>query len=88
MVDRRNKACRYFPCHEGLEDCTFCYCPFYPCGEESRGEYVLTAKGEKIWSCMNCVSMHKKSVVDRIYRIIAENKEVKEICFGDINESD
>lgn len=27
------KGCQYFPCHEEskLEDCTYCFCPFYPC---------------------------------------------------------
>ena len=30
MIQRVNQACSYFPCHEDLEDCTFCYCPFIP----------------------------------------------------------
>lgn len=29
-----NKACRYFPCHKGMEEsafnCLFCYCPMNP----------------------------------------------------------
>ena len=26
-----NKACKYNPCHEGMEqiNCLFCYCPLY-----------------------------------------------------------
>ncbi|TAN60140.1 hypothetical protein EPN16_05810, partial [bacterium] len=37
---RVNRACKYFPCHQNLEDCAFCYCPFYPCREKGLGEYV------------------------------------------------
>lgn len=63
---RLNKACAYFPCHEGLEDCTFCYCPFYPCGNSRLGKYVVANSGRKVWSCEDCGWIHKKSVVDKI----------------------
>ena len=33
-----NRACKYFPCHKGLENlnCLFCYCPLY-CRENCPG---------------------------------------------------
>lgn len=74
MVDRRNKACKYFPCHKKLEDCTFCYCPFYPCFNEKRGNYIYSKKLKKnIWSCEKCNYIHKKKVVDRIYKLIRKH---------------
>lgn len=72
-ISRANKACSYFPCHEGLEDCTFCYCPFYPCEIEERGGYWLkTKKGKIVWSCEKCIYPHIKENVDRVYNKLKE----------------
>lgn len=62
------KDCEYYPCHSVLEDCTFCFCPFYPCGDESTGgRYVVSEKtGKDVWSCKNCEWIHKKEVVERV----------------------
>lgn len=68
---RVNKFCKYFPCHKGLEDCTFCYCPLYPCNDENRGKYI---RG-KVWSCEDCNWIHQKKIVDKIFRIIKKNIE-------------
>ncbi|HAH20798.1 MAG TPA: hypothetical protein DCL49_07860 [Candidatus Omnitrophica bacterium] len=76
VIRRINKACRYFPCHKNLEDCTFCYCPFYPCADEKLGQYVYSRKLEKnIWSCKDCTWIHARKTVDRIYKLIRTNKE-------------
>ncbi|MEW6089135.1 MAG: cysteine-rich small domain-containing protein [bacterium] len=75
MISRANKFCKFYPCHEGLEDCTFCYCPLYPCGNQLRGEYVYSIKFKKnIWSCEHCNWIHKKKTVDNIFKIIRKNK--------------
>jgi Zn-finger protein len=77
MISRANKACKYFPCHKNLEDCTFCYCPFYPCLNETRGgEFIYSKKTEKrIWSCQNCSWIHQRNITDKILSIIRKNKE-------------
>jgi len=68
---RKNNSCAYFPCHAGLEDCTFCYCPFYPCLNNRLGEYVFSKKtNRRIWSCQDCSWIHQKNVVDKISRSI------------------
>lgn len=67
MIKRVNKHCAYFPCHEGLGDCTFCYCPYYPCGDEHLGEYVKGKHDRRVWSCQDCNWIHDKKVVDRIF---------------------
>ncbi|GEM_PF-821773 len=75
MVKRLNRACKFFPCHAGLEDCTFCYCPLYPCLNEDRGEYIYSPKNnKKIWSCESCNWIHKKKVVDDIFELIRKNR--------------
>ncbi len=35
-----NEECSYYPCHQNLEDCTFCYCPAYPCYMRELGEKI------------------------------------------------
>ena len=60
-----NKNCNYYPCHSKLEDCTWCYCPFYPCEDETLGGYIKR-KGEKIWSCENCAWIHHKNVAQEV----------------------
>ena len=69
-ISRVNKVCKYFPCHIKLEDCTFCYCPYYPCGDDNRGNFIYTKDKHKVWSCQNCNWIHQKSVVDEIFKLI------------------
>jgi len=70
-IKRVNKSCAYFPCHKGLEDCTFCYCPFYPCRNPKLGKNIfIQNKNLHIWSCQDCAWIHKKSIVDNILKPI------------------
>lgn len=71
MVQRINEACKFFPCHKDMEDCTFCYCPFYPCKKETLGAYVKIGN-KRIWDCSNCAWIHQKDVVDRIFELIRQ----------------
>ena len=58
-----NLDCPYYPSHFIGQDCTFCYCPFYPCHDETLGEWVdSSSTGEKIWACTNCLLLHKQDV--------------------------
>lgn len=76
MLKRLNKACKFFPCHTGLGDCTFCYCPFYPCLDKKLGMFIYSPKLKKnIWSCQECNWIHKKKTVDKIFVLIGKNKE-------------
>jgi len=57
--------CPYYPCHKGLEDCTYCYCPLYPCNDEALGKWIKN-KDKKIWDCSDCTIFHKKKMVGLI----------------------
>ena len=66
---RINKSCNAYPCHENLEDCTFCYCPFYACGNLKRGKYIVNLDNNNpVWDCSKCLWIHKKSTVDKIFK--------------------
>ena len=69
-INRINKACNYYPCHKNLEDCTFCNCPFYVCGNKRRGKYITNSEGKLVWDCSQCEWIHKRSTVDRIFKEI------------------
>ena len=73
-----NKECKYYPCHEGLEDfnCLFCYCPFY-LSEKCPGKPEFVAHGEEIIKdCTNCSYPHRPESYDVILNWIkAANKK-------------
>ncbi len=56
-----NLTCDYHPCHFRGQDCTFCYCPFFPCNDEELGEMIHGSFGE-VWSCSDCLFIHNKEV--------------------------
>ena len=63
-----DKYCEYQPCHDDLEDCTFCYCPFYPCYQEDTGgfEKISSRTGKPVWACSSCIFPHKMKNAKRI----------------------
>jgi len=84
-VEGPDYGCEYYPCHSHPQNCTFCYCPFYPCGEPSTGGHWIKEKG--VWSCEGCEWIHKDEVVrciqSRLPEIINDvedfNKKRKEL---------
>lgn len=67
-----NKTCDYHPCHFTGQDCTFCYCPFYPCHDTDFGEMIQGKHGE-VWSCSDCLFIHRKEVCQFI---VSETKRL------------
>lgn len=57
-----NMECEYYPCHFNGQNCTFCYCPFYPCGDGATGGRWIKDKG--VWSCEGCFWIHKDKTVE------------------------
>ncbi|MCL2032624.1 MAG: cobyric acid synthase [Methanomassiliicoccaceae archaeon] len=57
-----DKDCPYHPCHFTGQDCTFCYCPFYPCLDEDLGQVLRSKRGSDIWNCTYCLFIHRPEV--------------------------
>lgn len=57
-----NTDCPYHPCHFIGQDCTFCYCPFYPCNDVDLGRNIESKRGKDIWDCTYCLFIHRKEV--------------------------
>ncbi|MBQ4565050.1 MAG: cysteine-rich small domain-containing protein [Oscillospiraceae bacterium] len=75
----QNKACEYFPCHQGADperfNCLFCFCPLYALGENCGGNYRYTEDGIK--DCSGCRVPHVPENYDRICSRFAE---IAELC--------
>ena len=75
----QNKACEYFPCHQGAEperfNCLFCFCPLYALGEKCGGNFRYTEDGIK--DCSGCRVPHVPENYDRICSRFAE---IAELC--------
>ena len=67
-----NKKCNYYPCHSKIEDCTWCYCPFYPCKDETLGKFYHHPKlpPQGIWDCSDCTWIHQKDVSQEVFNEI------------------
>ncbi|MEX2719995.1 MAG: cobyric acid synthase [Candidatus Wukongarchaeota archaeon] len=65
-------------CHFEGQDCTFCFCPFYPCMDPYTGGMMVKGRRSRKWrwSCKECRWVHEPEVVERIL------KEVREVEGG------
>jgi Zn-finger protein len=58
-----NETCEYYPCHYAGQDCTWCFCPFYPCeDEQTGGRWVERKDGGLVWGCSKCFWNHHPAV--------------------------
>ena len=57
-----NVSCPYHPCHFTGQDCTFCFCPFYPCLDEDTGVMIKSKRGSDVWDCSPCLFVHRPDV--------------------------
>ncbi len=72
--------CEYYPCHFEGQDCTFCFCPIYPCeNEKTGGEFVRKSTGGTVWSCARCIILHKGEVAEKVLKALMEGRKVREV---------
>lgn len=55
-------GCPYHPSHFIGQDCTFCFCPFYPCEDEKFGKFIESRRGSEVWDCSDCLFIHRREV--------------------------
>jgi len=70
MVDTKIK-CQFYPCHFEGQDCSFCYCPLYPCRDTKLGSWYKDK-----WDCSKCTIMHKTTFIWIIHRFIRHMIEI------------
>ena len=71
----KNKDCKYFPCHKGLDDfnCLFCYCPLYEMKNCPGNKRYIEKNGKKIKVCTDCTFPHRPENYDKIIQILIRN---------------
>ena len=80
VIDPNAKeSCEHYPCHFGGQDCTFCFCPFYPCKDERLGKYVETSSGDVAWSCIDCEIIHQTDIAQEIYDGLLAGDELSKV---------
>lgn len=68
-----NTECPYYPSHHKGQNCSFCYCPFYPCMDKDLGREILSKKnGADIWDCSSCLFIHRNDVVEYSFKRFRE----------------
>lgn len=68
-------SCDRYPCHYPGQDCTFCFCPFYPCGDGRTGGGF--ADGE--WSCGDCHLLHDPEVAAMVMKGLIRGEALEDI---------
>lgn len=63
-----NKACKYYPCHEGIEElnCLFCFCPMYSKKNCPGNPTYLEQDGKRLKACDGCTFPHRPENYDLI----------------------
>ncbi|MHC1709914.1 MAG: cobyric acid synthase [Methanomassiliicoccales archaeon] len=68
-----NTECAHYPCHHPGQNCTFCFCPLYPCLDPELGEYVTSRRtGGQVWSCQGCLWIHRDDVSASLFDMMPE----------------
>ena len=79
VAARSRIDCEYYPCHFEGQDCTFCFCPFYPC-ENTRtgGELLHRSTGGTVWSCAGCKIIHQGHIAEKVLKELMNAKKTNE----------
>jgi len=78
------KKCKYYPCHNNLENCRYCFCPLFPCGDFSTGGKLLRNKNkELVWSCRDCNWIHQNKTAKKVSKYF-ENSSKKNYSLEDL----
>ncbi|MDH5806602.1 MAG: aminotransferase class I/II-fold pyridoxal phosphate-dependent enzyme [Candidatus Verstraetearchaeota archaeon] len=72
-----NPSCIEKKCHKIVLDCRLCFCPFYPCLDgRTGGKFIDRESGGIVWSCIDCLWVHRIEVADKVLKEIA-NIDIK-----------
>lgn len=67
--------CEKFPCHFPEQDCSLCFCPFYPCNDPRTGGQETDGS----WSCKSCLIVHRSDVAERILDALMKDETTSSV---------
>ena len=71
-----NTACRYYPCHKGLEEinCLFCFCPLYGMARcPGTPVYIDTPDG-RVKDCSGCTFPHRAENYEKMLSCLKNSR--------------
>jgi Zn-finger protein len=79
IVVGSDESCEYYPCHFEGQDCTWCFCPIYPClDQQTKGKSIISERtGKEVWSCIDCHLVHENTNPAKIMEEIKSLGELK-----------
>ncbi len=78
-------SCEYYPCHFEGQDCTWCFCPFYPClNLLMDGEFRRYRDGKLIWGCKNCEWIHIPENAEKVFNLLLD-MDFDNACWVDLS---
>jgi threonine-phosphate decarboxylase len=67
--------CERFPCHFLEQDCSLCFCPFYPCRDERTGG----KEKDGAWCCDSCRIIHYQEIADMVLDSLLNGEAVSAV---------
>ncbi len=67
--------CERFPCHGADQDCSLCFCPFYPCEDDRTGGRVM----DGTWCCEGCLIIHRPDVAGMVLDALLQGEAVPDV---------
>ena len=67
--------CERFPCHFADQDCSLCFCPFYPCRDLRTGGQEV----DGAWSCKSCLIIHRPDVAEMVLDCLMRGESLEEV---------
>lgn len=67
--------CENFPCHSPEQDCSLCFCPFYPCRDERTGGRERNGS----WCCEDCLIIHRPEVAEMVMDGLMKGQSVAQV---------
>ncbi|NPV61100.1 MAG: hypothetical protein HPY61_00440 [Methanotrichaceae archaeon] len=67
--------CERYPCHFPEQDCSLCFCPFYPCMDDRFGGYLE----DGVWCCRNCTIVHLPEVSNMILDALMDGQSSEDL---------
>jgi Zn-finger protein len=67
--------CERFPCHYPEQDCSLCFCPFYPCRDTRTGGREM----DGVWCCQSCQIIHRAEVAGMVLDALMRGEDLKAV---------
>ena len=67
--------CEKFPCHCLEQDCSLCFCPFYPCLDQRTGGIEKDGS----WCCESCRLIHRPDAAGMVMDELMRGRPLPEV---------